>query len=66
MEKPNWKNAPEWANYVAMDGDGSWFWFQDKPVLCNDDVWRSKTGLIENANLNTPISSTLEKRPNIL
>lgn len=25
------KNAPEWAEYAAMDKDGSWNWFSKKP-----------------------------------
>jgi hypothetical protein len=29
--KPDWKNAPLWADWLAMDGDGIWVWFQDKP-----------------------------------
>jgi hypothetical protein len=29
--KPEWKDAPEWANWLAMDGDGIWVWFQDRP-----------------------------------
>ena len=29
--KPDWKDAPEWANWMAMDDDGTWFWFENKP-----------------------------------
>ena len=29
--KPNWKNAPLWANYLAQDKDGGWTWFSHKP-----------------------------------
>lgn len=31
MMKPDWKDAPEWAQYVAMDSDGCWFWYECKP-----------------------------------
>jgi len=31
--KPDWKNAPDWANYVARDADGCWYWFENKPEL---------------------------------
>jgi len=34
-----WKHAPAWANYYAIDGDGSAYWFVNKPVLCSGDVW---------------------------
>lgn len=29
--KPDWKDAPEWARFVAMDPDGNWFWFSEEP-----------------------------------
>lgn len=30
--KPDWKNAPEWANYLAMDSDGDWLWYKHEPI----------------------------------
>lgn len=30
--KPDWKDAPEWARYLAKDKDGYWNWFETKPV----------------------------------
>lgn len=27
-----WANAPEWAKWLAMDKDGEWYWFEEKPV----------------------------------
>lgn len=35
--KPSWGDAPEWANWLAMDLDGDWFWFEDEPSKSN---WR--------------------------
>jgi hypothetical protein len=29
--KPDWKEAPAWANYLAMDEYGIWCWFEAKP-----------------------------------
>lgn len=29
--KPDWKDAPEWAAYLSMDGDGRWTWWQVEP-----------------------------------
>jgi len=29
--KPDWKEAPEWAKWLAMDGDGYWGWYEHKP-----------------------------------
>ena len=35
--KPSWNDAPEWANYLAMDSDGSWWWYAEEPTLdCGD------------------------------
>ncbi len=31
--KPDWKDAPEWANYLAVDNDGVWYWYECKPFL---------------------------------
>lgn len=30
MNTPEWKDAPEWAQYVAMDESGDWFWYEKK------------------------------------
>ena len=40
-----WAHAPNWANYLAMDGKGEWYYFEHKPekVLCGD-IWLPKTG----------------------
>jgi hypothetical protein len=27
----DWERAPDWANWVAMDGDGEWHWYAVKP-----------------------------------
>lgn len=29
--KPSWKDAPEWANWLALDEDGQWNWFERMP-----------------------------------
>lgn len=29
--KPDWKDAPDWANWLAMDADGEWWWYERKP-----------------------------------
>lgn len=31
--KPDWKDAPEWAKWLAMDEDGVWCWFESEPEL---------------------------------
>jgi hypothetical protein len=37
--KPEWKDAPEWAKYLAMDEDGTWWWYEFEPKLGNGDIW---------------------------
>jgi hypothetical protein len=29
--KPDWSTAPEWANYLAQDKFGDWYWYENKP-----------------------------------
>ena len=31
--KPSWKDAPEWAQYLAMDEDGHWLWYANEPEI---------------------------------
>ncbi|WEL95633.1 hypothetical protein [Xanthomonas phage vB_XooS_NR08] len=30
--KPDWNDAPEWANFLARNGDGKWFWHEAQPA----------------------------------
>lgn len=29
--KPDWKDAPDWAEYLAQHPSGLWFWADRKP-----------------------------------
>lgn len=31
MSKPDWKDAPEWAQWLAQDENGKWFWYEREP-----------------------------------
>jgi hypothetical protein len=44
--KPDWKDAPEWANYLAMDEDGEWYWHEYEPLLVGS-IWSALTGRIQ-------------------
>lgn len=62
MNKPNWKEAPEWANYLAQDADGAWYWYEDEPKI-EGNQWIVESGRDDEAdhsNLNW--KETLEKR----
>jgi len=70
MNKPDWKDAPEWANYLAMDSDNNWYWYEFEPWLDFDlgaDEWQSD-GREEEVREDLYDTSycainTLEKRP---
>jgi hypothetical protein len=29
--KPSWESAPDWAQWLAQNEDGSWQWFENPP-----------------------------------
>lgn len=42
----NWDDAPHWANYAAIDANGSIFWYEDSPLWCSTHKqWITNTGL---------------------
>lgn len=63
MNKPTWENAPAWANWLAMDRDGYWFWYENEPYP-KGGSFRSH-GRISMAQTNERASwaSTKEGRP---
>jgi hypothetical protein len=60
--KPNWENAPEWANYVAMDYDGDWWWFEYKPSMAHN-IWKANLGRYERMTDCDEWKRTLQSRP---
>lgn len=30
-EKPKWEDAPPWANFLARDSNGYWYWYENEP-----------------------------------
>ena len=61
--KPDWKDAPEWANWLAMEGDGTWYWFELEPDIGHDYTWKPRKGRCEYSGMASPWSDNLEKRP---
>lgn len=59
--KPDWNDAPEWAQYLAMDENGAWWWYDDEPVLgvrsFNPNGCKVQEAFVANWE------STLEQRP---
>ena len=65
MTKPDWKDAPEWASYLAMDRNGCWWWYEFKPtIFLNEDEWVKVGGRAEAfPSSNDDWRDTLEMRP---
>lgn len=61
MSKPSWDTAPEWANWLAMDGNGEWYWYESKPEW-RFNIWRSEDASCGAGYTTTAIDS-LEQRP---
>jgi hypothetical protein len=59
--KPDWKNAPEWAQYLAHELDGAWFWFLDEPQMTAGGCLYGKAYCYASRCLSGPMS--IEKRP---
>ena len=64
--EPNWDEAPEWANWWAVDEDGSAWWYILKPSL-DESEWfteRVDSNFAGRANLNGyDWKQTLTQRP---
>lgn len=63
--KPLWDdpNCPEWANYLAMDADGTWNWFEEIPYASDYfNEWRGSRGRTERAAKSASWDETLEER----
>jgi len=37
--KPSWDDAPEWAQWLAIDFDGEWIWFECEPISNEYGFW---------------------------
>lgn len=59
--KPEWKDAPLWAMYLAQDADGEWYWFECEPFI-RLDQWHRVMGQYAYAG-STAIEMQLEQRP---
>lgn len=64
-DKPSWSEAPECANYLAQDADGTWYWYEYEPTpfqvnWLEDEGW---FGMAKSGNPNSNWEHTLEKRP---
>lgn len=69
MSKPDWKDAPEWANFLAQDEGGEWYWYEHEPQRLHTrfDIDYSVEGREESRATRAKIVKywfeTLERRP---
>jgi len=62
--KPSWDDAPSWAQWLAMDPNGRWFWFSDEPVWGEfEEEWTPNRGRYEGAHFSESAESSKERRP---
>ena len=60
--KPHWKDAPEWAQYLAQDSTGDWQWHEAEPHLgCYTWCSIDRTQLVVDGPEDW--KQTLEERP---
>ena len=38
MSSCEWSHAPDWANWYAVDGDDSAYFYENKPESCDDGL----------------------------
>jgi hypothetical protein len=61
-----WASAPDWANWLAMNSDGTWFWHQLEPIREEGESgvwWRQPGGGTTEAAVPVFATAMLEKRP---
>lgn len=67
MGKPSWKDAPDWAQWLAMARDGGWTWFPTEPyAIPEHGAWGVFSWLVLYAGHSDPSDdwqSTKERRP---
>jgi hypothetical protein len=62
--KPDWKDAPEWAQWLGMDLDGAWWWFASAPAK-HENGWMPKPKTLCRIASEPELNwrETLEQRP---
>jgi len=61
--KPDWKDAPEWARYLAQDKCSEWWWYEDKPNFFGSNETWGTFGKVKPVKTNDNWRETLERRP---
>lgn len=46
MNKPDWKDAPEWAEWLAQIASGDWYWYEEEPNASESNAYWQTFGRI--------------------
>jgi hypothetical protein len=60
--KPDWKDAPEWAQWLARSSDGNWTWFEFEPELDDTGDYLQRP-LTRYEEIDYASGSYIEERP---
>lgn len=44
INKPSWENSPEWAQYLAMDKNGDWVFYESRQLSPDYCEWYIEDG----------------------
>ncbi len=64
--QPDWRHAPPWAKFWAIDSDGGAYWYEVEPTYdIEHDVWSISTEFIgrQGPAPDPDWSQTLRRRP---
>ncbi len=70
--RPSWNDAPAWARFVAMNADGQWTWYENRPYpeteFQSDEfsIWDVEDGRMQDVPRTLRFDgweTTLEERP---
>jgi len=61
--KPDWKDAPKWAQWLAQDDCGDWWWFANRPRPISTIWYSPQFSEMHREPCDGDWRETLEKRP---
>ncbi len=59
----SWDDAPEWAKWRAMDGDGAVWYYENRPTWHKEGYWLNNGRLHFRGNVFRFPQNSLEERP---
>jgi len=61
--KPEWKDAPEWAQWLVIGSDWKWMWFEVIPIEINGQWIPEDGSRFSVANPDIDLWKYMEQRP---